>query len=331
MARIACVDDPPGASRPSLLGVLPTFHRSSELDHTLGRIAEQNRIPDRLVVVDNGDEPETEEVVRRHGTGLPGIEYARSPENLGYAGGVRLGMERLLPEARDDDWVVVFDDDDPPISRTRVADLERFALRMRAEDPRTAAVGGHGGRFDWRRGRIRRVQDTELRGPVPLDYVGGNSIPFFLVRAIRAVGPFSREIFFGLSEVEFCLRLVRAGWHVYADGDLWRASRSLTGRMGQSGRPSMRLPDADWRRYYSLRNAVHILRGHGRDGTALRVILVQGLAKPLANMPIAPRRAVRHLALNWRAGRDGWSGRMGRTLEPHPWGRRSKKSVLPGR
>jgi len=311
-----------------LLGVLPTFHRPVELAHTLGRLRDQSRLPDRLVIVDNAADPETEGVVGRHGSALPGLEYLPSPENLGFAGGVAAGMEHVLPGAEDDDWVVVFDDDDPPPDDGRIGDLERFAARMRGSDPRTAAVGGHGGRFDWRRGRIRRVPDADLKDAVPVDYVGGNSIPFFLVSAIRKVGPFSRAVFFGLSEVEYCLRLRQAGYSVYADGELWKASRASRGRMGLAGRPSYRLPRLDWRRYYTLRNVIHILRTHQHSGTAARVVLIQGLGKPLANVPLSPGLAWRHLRLNWMACRDGWAGRMGRRVEPHPWGRRESKPEL---
>jgi len=53
--------------------------------------------------------------------------------------------------------------------------------------------------------------------------------------------------------------------------------------------------------------------------------LLRGLGKPLANLVISPRAAVHHLALNWRACRDGWSGRMGRVVEPDATSKRSAR------
>jgi len=305
--------------------VIVTYHRPADLRATLGLLNEQIRPLDHLTVVDNAADPETESIVR-NAWGQSAPEYLAMEENLGFAGGVGAGMEHVLPSASDEDWIVVLDDDDPPPFPSAIQELEGFAVSMLQRDPRTAAVGIHGSRFDWRRGRIVRVPDRELHGPVPVDYVGGNSVPLYRVAALRDVGPFSRDIFFGLSEVEHGLRLRAAGYSAYAHGDLWLRKRAKFGRMGVSGRPALRLSEANWRQYYTLRNLIYILRQHGRRGTALRVILVKGLGKPLANLPLAPRLAGRRLRLNWRACRDGWSGRMGRTVEPHPWGRRAEKA-----
>jgi glycosyltransferase involved in cell wall biosynthesis len=301
-----------------------TYRRPEDLRATLGRLQGQVRPLDHLVVVDNAADPETESIVRSVG-GPSDTEYLPMEENLGFAGGVGVGMEHVLRDASDDDWIVVLDDDDPPPFPSAIQELEQFAVTMLHQDPRTAAVGIHGARFDWRRGRIVRVPDKELQGPVVVDYVAGASLPLFRVAAVRDVGPFSRDIFFGLSEVEHGLRLRAGGYSAYAHGDLWRRKRSMVGRMGVSYRPALRLAEVNWRHYYSLRNLIYILRQHGRTGTALRVTLVPGLGKPLANLPLSPRLAVQSLRLNWRACRDGWASRMGRTMEPHPWGRRAEK------
>lgn len=306
--------------------MLVTYRRPREVAETLERLASQSRPLDRIVVIDNASLAETEAAVLEAERRGAAVEYVPMSENLGFAGGVGAGMEHVLRDAGDDDWVVVLDDDDPPMSDTVIADLERFALERVDHDRLTAIVGVHGGRFDWRRGRIARVPDAELNGPVPLDYVGGNGLPFFRVSVLRDVGPFSRAIFFGLSEVEHGLRVRRAGYRVYADGDLWRISRERAGRMGHVMRPSRGLGETNWRQYYTLRNAIFILREFGRRRTALRVSVVPGLAKPLANAVRSPSLALEHLRLNWRAVRDGWAGRMGRTLEPHPWGRRPGKA-----
>ena len=310
---------------PQLLGLIVTYRRPEDLRATLERLNGQVRRLDHLVVVDNAADRATESVVRTiQGDGR--AEYLPMEENLGFAGGVGIGMEHILLAASDDDWIVVLDDDDPPPFPSVTQELEQFAASMLEEDPRTAAVGVHGGRFDWRRGRIVRVPDRELQGPVAVDYVAGASVAFFRVAALRDVGPFSRDIFFGLSEVEHGLRLRAAGYSAYAHGDLWRRKRSMVGRMRISGRPSLRVSEVNWRQYYSLRNLIYVLRQHGRTGTALRVTMITGFGKPLANLPLSPRLATRRLRLNWRACRDGWSGRMGRTVEPHPWGRRAEKA-----
>jgi hypothetical protein len=196
---------------------------------------------------------------------------------------------------------------------------------MLDEDPTTAGIGMSGGRFDWRRGRIRRVADEELHGPVAVDHVAGNSVPFYLVSAVRRNGTFHAPLFFGLSEIEFGLRLSRAGHAFYGHGDLWRRRRREAGRMGLDARPSRRLAPMNWRRYYVLRNSIYMLRRFGHQGTALRLTMIN-LGKPIANLPFEPGLASRHLASNVRACRDGWMGRMGRRVEPGSDARHERKA-----
>jgi hypothetical protein len=74
-----------------------------------------------------------------------------------------------------------------------------------------------------------------------------------------------------------------------------------------------------------LRNSIYMLRRFDHTNTAFRVALVN-LVKPLVNLPLDPRLAVRHLATNLRACRDGWTGRMGRQVEPDADARHARKA-----
>lgn len=309
-----------------LFGVLVTFRRPEALAVTLERLAEQDRSLDRLIVVDNAPSAASREAVAGAASVARSVEHLEMEENTGFTGGVAAGMRRVLELASDRDWIVVLDDDDPVPYSNALAELERFGERMRAEDPRTAAVGISGGRFDWRRARIRRVPDRELEGAVPVEYVAGNQVPFYLVSAVRAVGTFHAPLFFGLSEIEFGLRLSRAGYSLYGLGALWYRRRQETGRLGLDVRhPSRRLAPMNWRRYYVLRNSIYMLRRFDHTGSAVRLTIVN-VAKPLLNFPLEPRLAWRHLATNVRACRDGWAGRMGRQVEPDADARHARKA-----
>ncbi|MDQ3958042.1 MAG: glycosyltransferase [Actinomycetota bacterium] len=303
------------ARKPRLFGVLVTYRRPGPLATMLRQLAAQDRPLDRLVVVDNDPSPANEEAAARYGDAHP-VEYVAAERNVGPAGGIALGMRVLLDDAAGEDWIGTFDDDDPPTRGDLLARMEAFAHEMVAADPRTGGVGHSGGRFDWRRARIVRLGDAELDGPVPIDYVAGNQFPFYRAAAVKAVGPFEERLFFGLEELEFGLRLRTSGYSLYAHGDLWRERRGHNERTGIEVRPSARLHEASWRRYYSLRNLVFMMRKFGKPGAAVRATVVVGLAKPLVNLPLAPRAAVKQLILNVRACADGWRGRLGRTIAP---------------
>lgn len=308
-----------------LIGVLVTYRRPAALAITLQRLAQQDRSLDRLVVIDN----EASDASRTAVAGARGVtgetEHLEMPENLGFTGGVAAGMRRVLEFADDGDWIVVLDDDDPVPYANVLSELAAFGQRMLERDPRTAGVALHGGRFDWRRGQIARVRDTELHGPVKVDHVAGNGVPFFRVGAVRDAGTFHAPLFFGLSEIEFGLRLTRAGYSFYAHGDLWLRRRQDSDRLGVDAGPSWRLAPMNWRRYYVLRNSIYMLKRFDHRETALRVTVVN-LAKPMVNLPLTPRLAWRHLLVNLRACRDGWTGRMGRTFEPDSDPRHARKA-----
>jgi glycosyltransferase involved in cell wall biosynthesis len=312
----AGADGGPAAGGGRLLGVLITYRRPGDLEVMLGRLADQERPLDLLTVVDNSPTPETGRLVEGYRAAGHATDYLPAPDNLGPAGAVAVAMRRLLATASDDDWIVLLDDDNPSEDRRQLHELLDFATRMRRDDPRLGAVGLSGATFDWSRGRLLRIRDEDLTGPVPVDYIGSGQFPFYSVRAVRAVGSFKADLFFGFEELEYGLRLRGAGWSLYVDGERLRACRARWGRRGLSGTPSTRLAPLTWRRYYGLRNLIHILVASGRRDTAVRVTLVVGLAKPLANLPREPRRSLEYLRLNWRACRDGWTGRLGRTVEP---------------
>lgn len=301
--------------RGKLFGVLVTYRRPERLARTLEALAGQTRPLDRLLVVDN-DPPGGERLTAGYRDRGLEVEYVASPDNVGPAGGIAVGMARALSFASDEDWIVTLDDDDPPRGDAVLAELEAFAADMLRRDPRTGMVGLVGARIDWRRGRLVRLPDRELRGPVAVDYIGGNHFPFVRAAALRSVGPFRSDLFFGLDDLEFGLRLRRHGYSVYADGVRWLRQRASGGRLGLELRPSGRVTDSGWRRYYSLRNAIWILRKNRRPGTAAMVTVIRGFGKPLANLVRDPAGAATLLRTNWAACRDGWSGRLGRVIEP---------------
>jgi len=301
----------PAESR--LRGVLVTFRRPEAVRTMLASLAAQTRPLDDLVVVDNDNDPTTQEIVR---TTTPGAEYVPVTENLGPAGGIALGMRRLLERACDRDWLVTLDDDNPPVDNTTFATLCEFADAMSGRVPPTAAVGLGGARFDRRKGQMVRIDDTQLRGAVAVDYIPGNQYPLYSVTAVRAVGPFRADLFFGFEELEYGLRLRDAGFALFCHGPTWQARRAAYERLATPLAPSRTLNALTWRRYYALRNLICILRDCGATPAALRVTLITGFAKPLVNQPLRPRQAFRHLHQNARACRDAWMRRMGRVMEP---------------
>src|SRR5579875_3994714 len=89
--------------------VVVTHRRADSLAKSLDVVATQSRLPDHLIVVDNGHEDRVRDLVA--GQPIP-TTYLGSRRNLGGAGGFALGMLHAL--ALGADWVWLADDDGQP-------------------------------------------------------------------------------------------------------------------------------------------------------------------------------------------------------------------------
>lgn len=300
--------------RGALDAIMVTYRRAAQLEATLQWLVEQTHLPRRLIVVDNAPEATDRRTLRAfEESGCPLI-YLPQTENGGPAGGRSIGMEYALRDAADEDWMVMLDDDLRRFPPTVLANLLAFAQRVSLSDPRTAGVGLRGARFDPKKVALRKASAFGRSGPIPVDYLPTNLLPLFRASAVRKAGYLDQSLFIGMTEVEYGLRLRRLGFSLYIDAELARATGLTRAQVGKKA--SLKYAKAPWRRYYALRNMIHILRREGRDVTALRVAFVRGLVKPLLNFAIEPRAGLGYLRLSARAVRDGWSGRMGRTVPP---------------
>ncbi len=307
---------------PKFFGVLVTFRRPEQVAVTLQRLQAQTRQLDYLLLVDNGSDSAVENLI----SGRLDAAYLDASENTGPAGGYALGMKWLLETAQDDDWIFLFDDDDPPFFDDALEEAARFAGTMVEQVPAVGGVGISGGRFDLTRGEVIRVGDAEIDGAVAVDHITGGGLPAYRVGAVREVGVFLPVLFFGFEELEYGLRLTAAGHPLFADGEQWARRKGVKREAGllpsedesaaKAAKAAIRVTEPTWRRYYSLRNTIYVLRLHHATGAALRVASTRGILKPLVNLPVAPGPAWANLKLNWKAIRDGWRGRMGRTVEP---------------
>ena len=300
-----------------LIGILVTYRRQRILGETLQRILGQSRSLDELWVIDNEASTSTRHIVEDLACerDTPLIRYAATGENLGSAGGWAYGMRLALETASDEAWIMPLDDDDPPPSSRVIERVSNFAIEAKRHYPRLGAAGIVGGRFNWRSGLISRVPDNELHGAIPVDFLGCGYQPMYSVAAMRDVGVFDEKLFFGYTEVEYGLRLQRAGYAIVANGDAWYQLRSNQGRIGLSVRPSPHCL-ISWKKYYSIRNYIYAMKNAGRWYFVAKQALIQCLLKPSYTSLRDPRTAVAGLQLAWKATLDGLLGRMGKRVEP---------------
>lgn len=289
----------------SRFGVLITFNRPDDLQASLVALAAQTEPLDHLYVVDNAPTRAAAELVAAHGA-----TYVPQPSNMGPAGGISAGLRETLEVASDTDWVVLLDDDDPPPRSTTLADMHRISSHLSSANIRVGAVGLWGASLN---GRTGRLNANTANTPRQVDYVSGDSCPHYRVAALRMAGPVDPELFFGFDDLALCLQVADAGWSIWSSG-LARAHNKAD--RVENRTVSAAVAEPTWRRYYSLRNLVVLLRKHDRTMGALTMSLAAGVAKPVANLVKSPQLALANLKLNLLALKHGWTGQLGKTFDP---------------
>jgi hypothetical protein len=223
-------------------------------------------------------------------------------------------MASVLESAADDDWILILDDDRLTGPGDTARTLRDFGEFLEARGARVGAVGQVGAHFDRRRGRLVRLPDDELAGPVRVDYVAGGQMLTLRVAAAREIGVFDPALFFGFDDLDYCERLRRRGYGVYVYGPAGLEARRRFGRLGADVGRAPRRENA-WRRYYSVRNHIVIMRRYTSTPRALSVTAAQLLARPVLDL-FRRNADMGVFSATIRGCVDAWTGRLGRTMEP---------------
>jgi GT2 family glycosyltransferase len=193
-----------------------------EMRSTLDALLTQTRPSDRVVVVDNRSSDGAVLELRRL---FPSVEVVEAEVNLGYGGGMNLGIERLLEQGVDAILLLSHE------CRLAPDALEVLAARLE-EEPRVGAVGpllayrskpefvfSAGGEIDRRNGRPlhfhepRLVADWVGSSPRAADWLDGAAV-LFRSEAVRQGGMLDEDYFLYFEETEYLLKLRRLGWSV---------------------------------------------------------------------------------------------------------------------
>ncbi len=258
----------PDLPHDSVVTVIVTRHRRELLAESLKVIAAQSRVPDHLVVVDNGPDKPAEDVVAE--CPIPST-YLLSQRNLGGAGGFALGILHALSLGAE--WVWLGDDDGRPADEDALATLIDVAEQrglaavsptvVNIERPERLA-------FPLRRGLTWKRHAEELRGEgTDEDFLPGIASFFngalFRSSTLDVVGVPDYRLFFRGDEVEMHRRVVRSGLpfgttlrtrFVHPDG-----SEEFKPMLG--GRFHAQDPTDANKRYYTYRNRGYLLAQPG--------------------------------------------------------------------
>ena len=305
-------------TNPSLAAFIITFNRPLILKDTLQQIMEQTRPPDLILVVDNGRSSDTEDITRQFSEETVEVKYQAMDDNIGPAGAAAYALQWLCDQGYD--WICWVDDDNP----LRTPDtLERLLkLGVSSTDENLGGVAAVGALWDWKKGELKRVPDPDPDSVVEVDAVGGNQQLILRREVIQAVGLPDARLFFGLEEIEYCLRIRRAGYHLLVDGGLMQAKRAMFDRLNMK-QPRLTAAALQknysslWRRYYTTRNYIFTMNETFQRPDLARRETLKSFARAFFSWARGPKYGAAFCNLQMRGVVDGYLGRMGRTVMPN--------------
>lgn len=231
-------------------------------------LLDSTRPPDAVVVVDNDAEGKPDPDLQR---GLAGrADYLPTPRNLGFSGGVNVGIRHSLAGGAD---LVLLVNSDAAVAPDCIARLERVladdpevgiagpAIRSRADSKTILSLGLQ---YSPRSGRMRdravvKNAKASRATTVRVDAVTG-CVMLVRRQVFEAIGLFHEDYFFSFEDLDFCLKAARAG---FASALVACASAEHEGSLTIG-------PQSPRRLYFAARN--HLLVGARMAPTNSRVL-----------------------------------------------------------
>ena len=277
--------------------VVVTYNRADLLEKMLAGLGGLDRSPDAVFVVNNASTDHTREVLEA--SSLPGLVNVHTTDNLGGAGGFRLGLQTAYDQGYDVMWLMDDDVVPAPDCLTRLLAVDGSCLIAVREDRTGALVEKAALRFDLRNPLAIRPKTASIdstyasRAEMP-ETVEVENVAFegFLVRraVIDRIGLPDASYFIFYDDVDFAIRARRAGFPIRAVRDA-----VLVRQLDFDQQHDL----AGWKGYYMYRNlfAVHFRYGENALVRAKPwlVALVVVLLSPLRGGRAEARNVTRAL------------------------------------
>lgn len=254
-----------------------TFQRNVSLEKTILQLFDQTYPPEKVLIIDN-DPAKGASLVANNLSSLP-VFYFSMGYNSGPAGAAKKGLELLAQEGYR--WIGWIDDDDPPLFK----DTFDILLKRASMVQHCGCVGAVGQNFDVEKALIKRIPDQELKneGIVYVDNIAGNMSKIINAAVVLQSGVLPDEsLFFGFEELDFDLRIKKAGYSLISDSQLYFRNRIYHNRIGIKIKRGIKKPlDKLWREYYSTRNLMFIINKE-KKYTTLFWLFFKNIIKSLA-------------------------------------------------
>jgi GT2 family glycosyltransferase len=298
-------------------GFIMTYERPVILLDSIKRIFEQSFSPEKLLVIDNSFSDRTKLLISELADKR--IIYYRVGENYGPAGAASIGLRILTDQGYD--WIYWGDDDDPPHFPDA---FEKMLTDI--DSDKIGIIGATGNRFSRLTGELIRVRQDDISAALregkkwlPVDSVAGNQAMIINSKVVQQGILPDPQFFFGLEELDYCIRVKTSGFSILTHTELFNRSRIKFNRINYT-RPIYSPFPAEklHREYYSTRNGVFLLIRQGLwFGLILKVF--KSFLKILLGFKLGFSYGIRNAQLIILGLMHGWSRKMFRANLPVKW------------
>ncbi len=203
------------------------YNRKNELRECIRSMLKQVKIPDEIVIVDNGSTDDTDESFELETRCYPLFKYFKLPTNLGVAGGRNYGIKQGSGD------ILVFIDDDALIEPENA--LETIAAKFE-KDPQVGILAFKVVNYYTK--TIRREEFPHVDKSLKSDREFETSYFIGAGHAIRRevfdkCGLYPEDYFYGMEELDLSFRAVDKGYKIiyFPEVVVWH-KKSPFGRMG---------------------------------------------------------------------------------------------------
>ena len=268
---------PAAVAAPHLAAVVVNHRTPDETWLAVSSLVGSRRAPDRVFVVDND---ETDAWRARAAEWGDRVVYLHTGTNLGFTGGVNVGVRAALADGAD---AVVLVNSDAVVAPGCLGALERAwrdgavsgggpagergivaPLLLARSDPATVASAGidydqSTGRMRERHAGLRRTDVDGASGP----RVAASGCVLLVSRAVwEHAGLLDERHFFGFEDIDLCLRAKAAGFTAWFEG----------GAVAYHEGGGTLSPQSPRRFYFAARNHLLLSRDHPGGGLVFRVL-----------------------------------------------------------
>jgi len=196
-------------------------------------LAQMRYVNNQVIVVDNGSENDSACQLKSE---FPSLQLIETGQNLGFAAGCNIGIQRAIEQSADFVWLLNNDTIVDPEALQRLVHEAQGDRRIAAvgsaiyfmEEPQQLQAWG-GGHVNFWLGRSRH-----FLAPVPdeaVDFITGASM-LVSRAALGSVGLLDEQFFMYWEDADFCFRLRNAKWKLAVAGDskVWHKGSASVGK-----------------------------------------------------------------------------------------------------